>query len=409
MISRLIQYYFVVVLVLFSLILTADFWFQRHNESDKPHGMTQSLHLLLELAQHHCATVDCDASTTFSSTQLRLLERANFVLPQSYSTRFSQQQPLVVSDKSELYFYYPFSPRYVLEIGPLLVDEPTYWRWYSVLFYVVLGVAFLLILWPLYRDIWRIKEATEQFAQSKDLDNLAVPSSRFFKPVTDTINWMLHKIAKLMALQKELSGTLSHELRTNLSRLKFTLATLNEDNLDKSKVLLKQDVVEIEALIEQYLNFSKAEHEQPQLEIKEHRLSATINGYLEQLSTYSHKDYVFSVADDPVVKVDLPFLSRAIKNLIDNAFKYADSQIKLTLVIKQQHLVLRVEDDGSGVNAQEIDELFLPYTRHNNTQLGYGLGLAITKKVIHWHGGDIHVRESDTLGGACFEMRIPTA
>ncbi|WP_462156862.1 sensor histidine kinase [Pseudoalteromonas sp. GB56] len=407
MFTRLIRYYFLVVVILFSLIIAADFIFQKTVQRSQYSGLEQSVGILLDVAKHHCANDGCDAQTQLPSDKLILIEASSLALPASQKDKLMRGEMLLVSERGDQYFYHQLTNQWVLEIGPLKTNEPVSSHWYSTTFYVFLGLAFLLVLWPLYKDIWRIKEATEQFARSKELSQLSMPDSRFFKPVTDTITWMLNKIARLLALQNELSGTLSHELRTNLARLKFTLACLSSDNAEETKQLLKQDVVEIESLVEQYLNFAKAEHEQPELSFAQHRLSPTIDTYLEQLSTYSEKSYVFTIDADPEVYVDLPFLSRAIKNLIDNAFKYGDASILLTLYSNDNGVVLRVEDDGLGCDSNQVDELFLPYTRQNTTQLGYGLGLAITKKIILWHSGTISVRKSEELGGACFEMFIP--
>jgi signal transduction histidine kinase len=68
-----------------------------------------------------------------------------------------------------------------------------------------------------------------------------------------------------------------------------------------------------------------------------------------------------------------------------------------------------VEDDGKSLDSSKVEELFLPYTRNNQHVVGYGLGLAITKKIVTWHNGDIAVSHSNTLGGACFKLILPIA
>ena len=191
--------------------------------------------------------------------------------------------------------------------------------------------------------------------------------------------------------------------------LMFTLASLNESNVVQSRELLKQDINEIQQLVDQYLSFSKQEHEIPELEFVSLSLESTITTYVEQLGQYSDKSVNFNCEYNGFVNVDLRFLSRAIKNIIDNAFKYSDNEIVITLKRDGNLLILQVDDDGAGLNTSQVDDLFLPYTRANNSQLGYGLGLAITKKIIEWHHGIISAGPSAVLSGACFQLKLPLA
>jgi len=407
MLARLIRYYFFVIILLFSLIFLADFIFQRDQLKNSDKSIDNTFPALIELVQHFCTTQLCDESTLLPTNSLRFIDIHSLALPKAQSDRMNKNERIAVSDGENTFLYQKISASLILEVGPIGELSNNTSHWYSIAFYTIIGLAFLFVLWPLYSDIWRIKHATEKFACTKDLASLTMPKSRFFKPVTDTINWMLHKIARLLAFQNELSGTLSHELRTNLSRLKFTLAEISESNLEESTQLLKQDVNEIQSLVDQYLNFSKSEHEEPELSLSWVTLSGLVQTYLDQLGVYSRKTYAFDIKQDPVIFADTQFLSRAIKNLIDNAFKYGNRQVKVTLFEQQQQLVLMVEDDGEGLVSSTIEDLFLPYTRKNQDKVGYGLGLAITKKVVEWHNGEIVVSNSKELGGACFKLLIP--
>jgi len=409
MLARLIRYYIVVIIILFSLIFAADFIFQSMQLKDNTQRTYKVFPTLINFVQHYCKEKNCNENTALPIDSLRLINMNALAIPTAQRNKLSQYELISVIDENHLFLYQKITNELILEVGPLKLDKHTSSYWYIITFYALLGSTFLFILWPLYRDIWRIKHATEKFANTKDLSSLQMPSSQFFKPVTDTINWMLHKIARLLALQNELSSTLSHELRTNLSRIKFTLASISHSNLEESKQLLKQDVNEIKTLVEQYLNFAKNEHEEPDLTLSKVTISDTVNECLAQLGTYSNKSFTFKVHQNPEVIADLSLLSRAIKNLIDNAFKYGDQQVKVSLYEKNQKLILIVEDDGKSLDSAKIDELFLPYTRNNQHVLGYGLGLAITKKIITWHNGDITVSQSSTLGGACFKLILPSA
>lgn len=405
MLSRLVRYYIVVICFLFSAIFLADYAFQRALPEQENQQI--SLNFLIDFVKLHCQKTSCNTNSTLLIDSLKLLDLNSLSLPQKQYRDIHLNKTIQVEYNQAHYYYHKVSPTTVLEIGPIERDNKTDNYIYSIAFYTLLGLAFLLILWPLYKDIWQIKEATEKFTHSKDLASLTLPDSKYFKPVSDTMNWMIKKIARLLALQNELSGTLSHELRTNLSRLKFTLAGISEKNIVESTELLKQDVAEIQSLVDQYLNFAKQEHEAPKLKLTQVTLAKSVTSYLEQLGIYSTIRYGFELKSDPIVEVDLAFLTRAIKNLLENAFKYTQDQVKVTLTDKNKYLELIIEDNGAGVQSSEIEDLFLPYTRNHHDKLGYGLGLAITKKIVNWHNGEICVSRSKCLGGAKFVMRIP--
>lgn len=291
-------------------------------------------------------------------------------------------------------------------MGPFEPEDPTNLDSYSIVFFILLGATIFAILWPLFAEMWRIKDAASSFAKNKELSNLKLHNYRFFKPVSDTLDWMLNKIARLLALQMELTSTLSHELRTNIANMKFSIANLNEKNVVETKQQLRQDVNEITELLDQYLSFAKQEHEVPELNIKTHYLSQTVGQYLDKVKQFSDKMVSFDIYDEEPIYVDMAFFSRAIKNIIDNAFKYSNSRIAVQLYVKDDQLTFQVDDDGLGLNADSIDELFIPFTRKTQTQFGYGLGLAITKKILHWHKWQIHAEPSELLGGACFKLSV---
>jgi signal transduction histidine kinase len=405
MFSRLVRYYILVIVLLFGCIFTADFFYQKSIQEKMP--TPETVTTLIRLAKVFCLSNECEEGVWTPVQGMKVLSLDALAFPVNEMEKLALDGVVVVHDEQFQYYFARLNDTQALEIGPYSIHSHTVSHWYSFTFYFFLGLAFLLILFPLYRDIWRIKAASERFAFTRELSNLEIPESRFFKPVTDTISWMMLKIARLIALQNELSSTLSHELRTNVSRLKFTVAGLNADNVVQSKQQLKEDIREIQTLVDQYLNFAKQEHEKPELDISPVSLGSTINTYLEQLGTYTQKKYSFTMLADPLILADLAFLSRAIKNLIDNAFKYAEQEICVSLKREDNSLLLIIEDDGAGVPSDKIEELFLPYTRNHNEQLGYGLGLAITKKVVNWHEGEVSVSKSFALGGASFQLRLP--
>ena len=109
--------------------------------------------------------------------------------------------------------------------------------------------------------------------------------------------------------------------------------------------------------------------------------------------------------------IDQHWFYRALQNLVSNALQYANQQVKISLSIKSQSLVILIEDDGKGLDPKKFDVVFDPFVKldvdRSREQGHFGLGLAICAKVIDWHKGKISAQNSASLGGAQFTIRLP--
>ena len=116
----------------------------------------------------------------------------------------------------------------------------------------------------------------------------------------------------------------------------------------------------------------------------------------------------------PLVKVDPVLIAQLIGNLLDNALKYSDDKIDLTvekvMLGTDQQLQLSVEDRGSGIPEAEQHSIFEAYSRldHNDqsTQRGAGLGLAVCRAIALAHGGSLALRQR-VGGGSSFTLSLP--
>jgi signal transduction histidine kinase len=105
-------------------------------------------------------------------------------------------------------------------------------------------------------------------------------------------------------------------------------------------------------------------------------------------------------------------LARAIHNVCDNAARHAATRITLTTREDDEHALLTVTDDGTGIPEHERSRVFERFTRldeaRQTTTGGTGLGLAITLDIIRRHGGTITIQEPEG-GGARFLISLPTS
>jgi signal transduction histidine kinase len=113
----------------------------------------------------------------------------------------------------------------------------------------------------------------------------------------------------------------------------------------------------------------------------------------------------------PLVKIDRPRLVEVMQNLVDNAVKFMAQQPKPYLEIgtrpQGQETVFFVRDNGMGIDSRYHEKIFGLFDKLDAHSEGTGVGLALVKRIIEFHGGKIWV-ESEGLGyGSCFCFTLP--
>jgi signal transduction histidine kinase len=97
----------------------------------------------------------------------------------------------------------------------------------------------------------------------------------------------------------------------------------------------------------------------------------------------------------------------AVGNLIDNAFKWANTRIRVSARPAEDRIVIEVEDDGPGVAPEELQAILQPAYRIDTSKSGSGLGLAITHDLVRAYGGELEIARSEELGGLMVRMSLP--
>lgn len=307
----------------------------------------------------------------------------------------------------------------VLAIGPL-AREPISLHWLENLviasYYVL--VALLLFLWirPFYRDLGTLRIAASQFGREDFTTRVEVAPNSSILPVAQSFNRMAERIQYLVTAHRELTNAVAHELRTPLARFKFSLEMLSKNQQEeRGKNYLQEmkgDVQDLEILIDEMLNYAKLSEENLQL----HRSAIPLQTWLEgQLASY--KDVSPRVSCERTngeqvgeVMFNADLMARAIHNIVRNCLRYAESEIHVSCEIKQERVSVSICDDGPGIPEQYHLSIFEPFARLDSSRDrnsgGYGLGLAIAKRILERHGGNISVVDGPHKG-ACFLLSWP--
>ncbi len=309
----------------------------------------------------------------------------------------------------------------VLALGPLQESTPNQSEnWVIPLFYFTVALAIFFFTWPLIKSLNTLSVAAQKLGSNDFSARVDIAQNSSIFPVAATFNQMAERIQYLMSSQKELRNAISHELRTPLARLKFSLEIIlgkAQSATDAEYIRsMKTDIDEIDALIEELLNYAKVENDITRLNIE----SLDMPEWLRQQLPLLHRHAPNLALELTVVEgsaeamkfVDFEqhLLARALSNLIRNAERYGNGKALLVLAITPNECSIQVNDNGPGIPPQDREKIFTEFTRLETSRAknsgGYGLGLAIVKRIMERHQGHISVTDS-TLGGACFTLRWP--
>ncbi|HEY6527983.1 MAG TPA: ATP-binding protein [Cellvibrionaceae bacterium] len=299
-------------------------------------------------------------------------------------------------------------------------QEPWQYRAILLVVYLFIGLAVFSWLWPLMRDLRRLALQTQQLDFAEVFCGLTLKKNSPLFGLSEAFCCMSQRLHSVLTSYKEMTYAVSHELRTPLARMKFALAMAQDQmagysvpqNVQEQWQSLWLDVNEMDALVNQLLNYASFEQENRQLYMQTENIKDFLSD-LVQRARKANPDLIVTLECTQCatqVAADWQLMERVMVNLLENAARFAESTIQVRASTPGEQVVITVCDDGPGVPRAEHSRVFESFVRLNNTQnsskRGFGLGLAIVKRLMRWHSGDIHLSDSP-LGGACFTLHWP--
>jgi signal transduction histidine kinase len=289
---------------------------------------------------------------------------------------------------------------------------------FTFIFYAGICAFMWFILAPLAKRLSVLTEAAKRFAGGDMSARIEVNHFTYIKDVELTFNRMANQIDKLLAENKLMASSLSHDIRTPVACLRFGLdAAIEEQDIKQVRSILSRmenDLDHMENMLSSYLSFATLEQKAHLLNFEATHAQSYIIELISQVQPKIANAELISGHDvDPelFITADLHWLARAITNLLSNACKFASHNIFIKVREVDQSIIIDIEDDGPGIAPNNWHKVFSPFfqeqNHRNRDEKGYGLGLAIVSKVVDWHHGTVSVSQSDVLGGAKFTLSLP--
>jgi signal transduction histidine kinase len=227
-------------------------------------------------------------------------------------------------------------------------------------------------------------------------------------PLVQAVNQALDRLEAGFRMQREFTADAAHELRTPLTILRSRVDTLADRGASKA---LHQDIEGMARIISQLLDIAELEsfsidpHEKADLRT----ICAEVAEFAAPLALAKGKNIALSGSDTPVwVNGNPEMLSRAIRNLVENAINYAPPGTTVEIVVESRGMV-RVLDEGPGIKEEERALIFQRFWRRDRRRTGNaGLGLSIVQRIADTHAATVSVENRPT-GGANFSLSFARA
>lgn len=279
------------------------------------------------------------------------------------------------------------------------ITPPLWLTWWAKTLYVIAILAIAFIILNAYKKKLDIQNSYElekkNHEQEQELNNERL---RFYTNIT-------------------------HELRTPLTLILGPLEDLQKDSdllpRQQHKIsLVRQSALRLLNLINQLLEFRKAESQNKKLCVSKTNIAATVKEIglkYKELNTNPNVEFLIEIENDYMpIFFDKEVIHIIMDNLISNAIKYTDKgKITLSLSSSEKELVsytqISVSDTGFGIPENELEHIFEHYyqVKNNKKISGTGIGLALAKKLAKLHEGEIYV-ESTENKGSCFTLSLLT-
>lgn len=268
---------------------------------------------------------------------------------------------------------------------------------------ILLGWIATVFLRNQVRSILRLASAAEAFGRGRDAPDYRPSGATEVRKAGYAFIAMRERIKRHIEQRTAMLAGVSHDLRTPLTRIKLGLAM----EADTPEIeALRNDVLEMERMVNAYLDFARDEaaDEDPEA----FNLTAMIAEVAENARRTGGS---VGVAAPTQINISArrSALKRALSNLVNNGLRHGET-VEIRARRREREVEITVDDDGPGVDPQKYEDVFKPFTRLDEarslSESGVGMGLTIVRDVARAHGGDVKLSGAPS-GGLRATITLP--
>ena len=233
------------------------------------------------------------------------------------------------------------------------------------------------------KPIVLLSQAAERFGKGQFDSDFKVSGALEIRQASYEFEKMKRRILKHISQRTAMLSGISHDLKTPLTRLKLQIELLNKNQKLNS---LKEEIIEMEKMINEYLDFASNQYSQPVEKFNIVQLIQNLinKSFKKNIKMKSPKNLIFSGRKN--------LIRRCIANIINNSQKYAEN-ISISCKKIKKTILINIDDDGPGIADEHKEKVFRPFYRVDKSRSlkdsNVGLGLSIVEDIVNSHGGTV--------------------
>jgi signal transduction histidine kinase len=305
-----------------------------------------------------------------------------------------------------------------------LGDRIMSWTWWVL--GISLGIGLIvpvLIYRSVIKDLNHIKSGIKHISDGDFSYRISLDTGDELGLLADSFNNMAQRLKQLDDMKSDFVSMVSHELKTPLTSMKeaanLLLEGLTGTLIERQRRLVEimdQGIKRLLRTVSELLEMSRIESGRVELQKELHDMNAIVSAFISEfkpLTDTSGVNILISYMDaDSWVMADKYKILQVLTNLAHNAIKYSPegSSVEIRIRNADSTVITEIEDHGKGIPEEDLTRIFEKFyqSKYTRGHGGIGLGLAISKGIIHAHGGQMYVQSS--LGqGSIFSFSLPLA
>jgi len=242
------------------------------------------------------------------------------------------------------------------------------------------------------------------------------------KRLTDDLQRLAADLSAADQRKNEFLATLAHELRNPLAPMSNMLEVVKRagndgEILKRAHETLERQLNQLIRLVDDLLDLNRITHDRLELRRGEVELSAVIQQAVEvarPLCDAADQELIIELPDEPIyLNADRARLAQVFGNLLNNSCKYTrpNGTVRLSATRVDDQVLVTVKDNGAGIPADKIDNIFDMFMQvdrsSERSQGGLGIGLTLVKRLVEMHSGSIEARSEGEGQGSEFIVRLP--
>ena len=251
------------------------------------------------------------------------------------------------------------------------------------------------------RPIVLLSQAAERFGKGQFDSDFKVSGALEIRQASYEFERMKRRILKHISQRTAMLSGISHDLKTPLTRLKLQIELLNKNQKLNS---LKEEITEMEKMINEYLDFASNQYSQPVEKFNIVQLIQNLidKSFKKNIKINGPKNLIFSGRKN--------LIRRCIANIINNSQKYAEN-ILITCKKIKKTILINIDDDGPGIADEHKEKVFRPFYRVDKSRSlkdsNVGLGLSIVEDIVNSHGGTVKLLNNPKGKGLRVSLSFP--